>query len=132
MEVVKQYEEWLRNNKINFNVDKHESEDIYYTIFQGNLVCYIMLELINNKIEAHQGYIRKSEDEWNDIYTLEIYWNENELKDLIESTEQLLQKAKELNSAINKIRNKVEQIKEICEEIDMNYEEFIIINFDFE
>lgn len=131
MELIKEYEKYLRENKYNFEVDDYG--DIFYCIYQGSIACFVMLEISDDdEVVAAQYYIRLNKDSYCELYNLETDWDKYELKDIIEYTEQLLQKGKELNSAINKIRNRIEQIREIMEDNDLVFEEFITIHFDFD
>jgi len=131
MEIRKEYEKYLRENRYNFEVDDYGG-DMYYCIFQGNIFCFVALELIDEKVVTAQYYIRMTKDSYDDLYYLETEWDKYELKDIIEYTEQLIDRGKELNSAINKIRVKLEQIKEIMEQNDLEFEEFITLNFNFD
>jgi hypothetical protein len=46
--------------------------------------------------------------------------------------EQLIDATKKLNAVINKVRNKIEQIQEICDENELDINEFISLNYDFD
>jgi prefoldin subunit 5 len=44
----------------------------------------------------------------------------------------LVEHVKKLNQAIAKISTKINQIKDICEEYELDFEEFITLNYDFD
>ena len=128
-ETKKEVEKLLRDKKYNFQLF-HESDDsVNYLIYRGNLGCWIQLEGDEKECTDYQVYIRASEDSYDDLYQeLSSYTFQN----LSDSVEEMINYSVDMNRVLNSIENKIEQIKELAESINLDYEEFITVNFNFE
>jgi hypothetical protein len=128
-------ESYLKNNRLKYTIDNEDSKGLFYEIFVGSLECYLQIEYDlddDNDVYVVIQLFTKVDD-----YGMSLYhqdWdNKTDGADSLEGEiETLIQETKRLNGVINKIRNKIEQIKEICEENDMEFEEFITLNYDFD
>lgn len=54
----------------------------------------------------------------------------NNVEDIEENLYQIVEKSKEYNKYVSKIRKKLEQIEEICEEYDLDMSDFITSHLD--
>jgi hypothetical protein len=128
-------ESYLKNNRLKYTIDNEDSKGLFYEIFVGSLECYLQIEYDlddDNDVYVVIQLFTKVDDYGMSLYRQD--WdNKTDGADSLEGEiETLIQETKRLNGVINKIRNKIEQIKEICEENDMEFDEFITLNYDFD
>lgn len=128
-ETKKEVEKLLRDKKYNFQLFHEADNSINYLIYRGNLCCWIQLEGDEKECTDYQVYIRFSEDSYDDLYQ-EI--NSYTFQSLSDSVEEMINYSVDLNRVLNSIQNKIEQIKELADSINLDYEEFITVNFDFD
>jgi hypothetical protein len=82
---------------------------------------YIVLQLFD-KVDYNGNSVYHSD--WD---------NEDENADSVEGEiENLIEAVKRINQGVGKINAKIEQIKDICEEYNLEFEEFITLNYDFD
>jgi hypothetical protein len=126
-------EDYLKSEHIKYITEGENSKGLMYEIYVGSLECYLQVEynLDDNDNDIVVQLFTKVDSYGNSLYHVDwISWKE---EDSIENEiEALIQKTKKINSFVNKIRNKIEQIQEICEENEFDIEEFITINYDFD
>jgi hypothetical protein len=127
-------EDFLKSNHIKYSTDNEGSKGLIYEIYVGSLECYLQVEYDLEDKGNHYIVVQlftKVDDYGNSLYHSE--WENDNNGDSIEGEiETLIQETKKINSLVNKVRNKIEQIKEICEENEFNIEEFITVNYDFD
>jgi len=126
---------YLKENRIKYTTDHEDSMGMVYEIYVGSLECYLQLEYNmedeNDDVVFVQLFTKV--DDWGESLYHQTWESDSEDGDTIErEIEVLIQETKRLNSVVNKIRNKIEQIQEICDENELDIEEFITINYDFD
>ena len=131
--VQEQIESYLKSFKIRFNCTNQNNLGCLYEIFVSSLPCYIQVEydldaedddciIIQFFIELDGvGYSLHREDWDSTNHNASI---EEEIYELIEVN-------KKLNKALSKIDKHVDNIKEICKEYELDYEDFITIKYKF-
>lgn len=140
IEVTKQninekIENYLKEEKIRYNINFQDSIYCIYELFLGSESGYIQVEYdIDNDTDDYivaQLY-SGTYDKEQSIY--HYYWdNQSEDHGSIEiNIEALVEEVKKINKAIYKIKSKIEDIREICEEYELEFEEFIEIKYNFE
>jgi hypothetical protein len=124
----------LRTNKVNYTINDHSGEYFYMNLHVGSYECGIQVEfgegdnvlfnfhtkIDNNGLSLYQRIIEGYGEE---IITLDMV--EGELLTLVDE-------GKKYSRVISKIEAKIEQIKDLCTENDLNIDDFIRIEFDFE
>jgi len=129
-------ESYLKDNKIKYTTNYEDSKGLVYEIYVGSLECNIQVEYYLDNDEDNyivlQLFTQVGKYNGRSIYHQD--WdNENKSLDSMEDEiEQLIDATKKLNAVINKIRNKIEQIQEICDENELDINEFISLNYDFD
>jgi hypothetical protein len=129
-------ESYLKDNKIKYTTNYEDSKGLIYEIYVGSLECTIQVEYdLDNDEDNYivlQLFTQVGKYDGRSLYHQD--WdNENKFLDSIEDEiEQLIDATKKLNAVINKIRNKIEQIQEICDENELDINEFISLNYDFD
>jgi hypothetical protein len=127
-------EDYLKSEHIKYITEGENSKGLMYEIYVGSLECYLQVEYNldeDNDNDIVVQLFTKVDSYGDSLYHVDwISWKEEgSIEDEIEA---LIQKTKKINSFVNKIRNKIEQIQEICEENEFDIEEFITINYDFD
>jgi hypothetical protein len=142
-------ETFLKENHYRYSTDFEDSKGLLYQIYLGSLDCFIQVEYDLDKPEdnaVHIQFFTKADSSGNCLY--EQNWDnyeaqfvdgkfEMKFSDIPEESieghiETLIEETKKYNSVIGKISKKIDQIKEICEEHELDPEEFITVNFDFD
>jgi lysyl-tRNA synthetase class II len=127
-------EDYLKSERIKYTTEGENSKGLMYEIYVGSLECYLQVEYNlddDNDNDIVVQLFTKVDSYGDSLYHVDwLNWKEG---DSIETEiESLIQQTKKINSLVNKVRNKIEQIKEICEENELDIEEFITINYDFD
>lgn len=128
-------EDYLKSKKIRYSISDSDSKGLLYELYIASIECYIQVEYDLDKEDDE--YIVLQLFDKVDYYGNSIYhasWdNEDENADSIEGEiDNLLEAVKRINQGISKISAKLDQIKEICEEYNLEFEEFITLNYDFD
>lgn len=123
---------YLKQNRINYLISDESDKGVLYELLIGYRSAFIQIEYElsddnDDDIELHlfiDNY--NSNMYYSDISNEEInsYSLENEIEQLIDST-------KALNRAVAKISSKIEQIRDICDEYNLDIEMFITLNYNF-
>lgn len=132
MNAIDKIHELLIEKRIKYEVDT-SSEETYFKLLNSSLAGYIMVEgdECNDKEEYWLTfYIPKNDD--NHDNTLYEDSDELPLGEIENYLDGLLEEISKYNTVIRKVEKKIEDIKSICEEYDINHEMFITINFDFD
>jgi hypothetical protein len=131
--VYKSIEEYLKEQGIRYDITPDPSGN-FYELFLGSEPGFIQVEVDPNDPDEGDVFFQffsKVNDQGNSIY--HDQWDTfNKNFDLIGCIDELIAKIKALNKAITRIGYKIEDIKSICEENEMDFEEFILIVYDFE
>jgi hypothetical protein len=122
----------LRTNKINYTIEDSSNE--YFHLHVGSYDCGIQLEF-GEFGDVLFDFHTKINYDGNSLYESMIEGYEEEIITLDMVEEQLLilvEEAKKYSRVISKIEAKIEQIKDLCTDNDLNIDDFIRIEFDFE
>ena len=118
-EIIDKVLSHLKQNKIHY---KLEEQTIYLEI-SSSILSAIFVE-DETTVQFYAG-------EENDVYKYyqqHIFENVDEY--LIDEIDQLIDFVKQKSSIINKIKRKVDDIIQMCEEEEMDYENFITVNYE--
>ena len=129
--VIEVLEKYLKEQGIRFNVDgpSFDSNSYEYELLIGSTSAFIIVDFVDrndfvyfqfDSIDDRYSNYGDTEDEEYDSFNLE------------EEIDNLVTYVKDMNKITAKISSKIEAIKEICEENDLDYEDFISINYDFD
>jgi hypothetical protein len=125
-------ENYLKENKIRFEIVDSDSEICLYQLFVSSLIGGIQIEYSLDDPEDNyvvaQLYIVDNDD----LY--DGQWNNenNDSESLEDEIFGLLERVRELNKVISKVERKIEDIKEICKEVELDHEIFIRVQYDFD
>ena len=128
-------ENYLKEQKIRFEISDQDSESCLYKLFISSMSAYIQVEYHLDDETNNDVYMELfSEPDSSGASIYESNWNnENELNDSIEGEiDNLLESAKRINQGIAKIEAKINQIKDICQEYELEFCEFITLEYDFD
>jgi hypothetical protein len=129
-------ETYLKEQKLPFNVLHSNNTVVNYEIFSGSTECYIQVEYKLDDTTDNEVFLQlftKQNELAESHYHQEWMSWETEFQDSIESEiESLIEATKKLNKAFAKISAKLEQIKELCAENNLDFEELITVNFDMD
>jgi hypothetical protein len=130
-EVIDNY---LKDQKIRYEVTGQDSNGCVYELFISSTSGFIQVEydLDNeNDINTVLQLFTSVDDSGNSIYH-SIWDSTDESCDSVEGEiDNLIDSVKRINRAIAQIQSKIEQIKDICDEYELSFEEFITLNYDF-
>jgi hypothetical protein len=124
--------DYFKQNKIRFNIQYQDDDSINYEIFISYIKCYIQIEY--GEILYFQFYTEVNEFGESIFHnSFELYHNDSEQVEKLQSEiDSLIEETKKINSAISNINKKIEQIKDICEENQLDINQFITILYDFD
>lgn len=125
-------ENYLRENKIRFEIVDSDSEVCLFKLFVSTLIGGIQIEYSLDDPEDNlviaQLFIKDNYDLYDGQWS-----NENDDSESLEDEiVGLLEKVKELNRVVSKVERKIEDIKEICREAELDHEIFIRIQYNFD
>lgn len=130
-------EDWIKNNKFRYVILEQDAKGTLYEIHVGSIDGYAQLEYNlddeNDNDFAIQFYSRV--DDWGlSLYSSDIdnYHKTLTEDDIFDEMCALIENVKRINSAVSKIGKKIDQIREICEEYNLEFEEFIELRYDFD
>jgi hypothetical protein len=127
VELVDEIEKYLKENKFKYNTEIHEGAVHYIDVFVGSTT--LMIEFLGFGGDDVEHEIAFSSDLNELPITQEIY---TKLEDVISDFEDAVEVTKRTNKGLKLIHTKLEVIKEICDEYDLNFDEILTINYDFE
>jgi len=125
-------ENYLKENKIRFEIVDSDSEICSYQLFVSTLIGGIQIEYSLDDPEDNyvvaQLYIVDNDD----LYDGQWDNENNDSESLEDEIFGLLEKVRELNRVVSKVEKKIEDIKEICKEAELDHEVFIRIQYNFD
>jgi|688.fasta_scaffold904393_1 hypothetical protein len=128
-------EDCLKSKKIRFSISDSDSKGLVYELYISSIECYIQVEY-DLDVEDDDYIVLQLFDkvDYNGNSVYHSDWdNEDENADSVEGEiENLIEAVKRINQGVGKINAKIEQIKDICEEYNLEFEEFITLNYDFD
>lgn len=131
--VQEQIESCLKSSKIRFNLLDTDNIGCVYEVFVSSLPCYIQveydLETEEDDCVIIQFFAKVGDGE---IYLYDETWDStNNSTSIEEEIYELIEVNKKFNKALSKIDKHVDNIKEICKEYELDYEDFIGIKYKF-
>lgn len=130
-EVIDNY---LKDQKIRYEVTGQDSKGCLYELFISSTSGFIQVEYdLDNENDNNTvlQLFTSVDDSGYSIY-LSMWDSDDESCDSVEGEiDNLIDSVKRINRAIVKIQSKIEQIKDICDEYELSFEEFITLNYDF-
>lgn len=131
--VIQHIEEILKNLKIRFSIINRDSKgchiQLYISSIEGNIQVEYSLDDVNDNYFCIQFFTDIDSDGLSLYYS---HWD-NDSNDSIEGEiEELLNSIKRINQGISKIQTKINQIKDICEEYNLEFDNFIGLLYDFD
>jgi len=128
-------EDYLNSNKIRYDIHDSCSRGLTYTLHISSRGCYIQVEF--NLDDNNDNYVvlqlYDSVDDIGESIYHQTWDNYDEHVDSIDGEiENLIESVKRINKGIVKISAKINQIKDICEEYELTFEEFITLEYDFD
>jgi hypothetical protein len=123
---------YLKQNRINYLISDESDKGVLYELLIGYRSAFIQIEYElsddnDDDIELHL-FIDNEND---DMYYSDISNEEINSESLENEIEQLIDATKALNRAVAKISSKIEQIRDICDEYNLDIEMFITLNYNF-
>ncbi len=131
--VYKEIDSILNESNIRFNLRDKDARGGNYELFVGSMPCFIQIETSDETSDDETVSFQFYTDiDKQGIALYHTYPKSDDKNfDLEDEINSLIEKTKKLNTVISKIEKKIEQIKEICEEYQLEVENFIEITFDF-
>lgn len=118
-EIINKVIEHLKSNRIHYRLDN----DVIYLEISSLLLCGVFIE----DEETVQFYCGNEYDVYK-YYQSHIM--ENAKDNVIEGLENFISFVKEMSVTINKIKRKIDEIVDICDENNLEVEDFITVNLD--
>ena len=132
--VCETIEKFLKSLRIRFTTNSICPQGITYVLYIGSLRGHLQVEynLVDpNDDEVIVQLFTELDNNGNSLY--HYIWSIDDVDYSLETKiEELITEVKRINSVISKIRNRIKQIKDLCETNELDYENFISINYDFD
>lgn len=133
-DVCKHIESYLNNLKIRYEISGQDAKGCAYEIFVASTSGFIKIEYDlddnNNDEIVIELYTSLKFD--GDIAMYESFWDNDNTHDALESEiNHFVDSIKRIEEGIAIIKYRIEQIKNICDAMDIDYAEFITLNYNF-
>ncbi len=127
-------EDFLKSEKIRYSIDNENNFGLIYELYVGSLECFIQIEYDLQKEGDEYIVVQLFTDIDDNGFSLydQTWENDGNCGDIVGAIGELIDETKRINSIVNKIRKRIEQIEEICEEEGMDLNNFLTIKYDFE
>lgn len=125
-------ESYLKEQKIRYTIIEQDSLGCLYELHISSIEPLIQVEYNLLDDEESNDVVVQFFIDINDATFYQSGWdNLDEESDSIESElEALIDKGKRMSQGISKISTKIEQIEDICNEYQLNFEDFIEVLYD--
>ena len=129
--VYENIDNFLKKEKIRFTVQNYSSGD-FYELLLGSINGFIQVEISEEETDnsVYFQFFSNVNYDGNSLYNSNIS-AEDENFSLDGEIFELVNAVKKMNVVVAKIESKISQIKEICEDNEMDFENFIEIVYDF-
>lgn len=134
-DVCKHIESYLNNLKIRYEISGQDAKGCIYEIFVASTSGFIKIEydLDNNNNDEIVIELYTSLKFDGDIAMYESFWDNDNTHDALESEiNHFVDSIKRIEEGITIIKYRIEQIKNICDAMDIDYAEFITLNYNFD
>ena len=122
---------FLKEKKISFDVDRHSTTD-NFELYIGSDSGFIQVEYseLRNEASVCIQFYSKLDRQGNSLYNSSI--EISEIIDLHTEIEQLIYEVKENIRTVSKIKSLIDKIQEICDENNLEIDDFITVEYNFE
>lgn len=131
--ICQHIEDILKHMKIRYSILDPDSKGCTYELYVSSIESNIQVEynLDDDKNFFYLQFFTNVDSNGVSLYHSD--WdNESNGNSIEDEIEELLNAIKRINQGVSKIQTKIEQIKDICEEYNLDYENFIDVLYDFE
>ena len=132
--VCQHIEDILKSQKVRYSILEPDSKGCGYELYVSSIEANIQVEYNLDDDNDNNFYLQFFTNiDSNGLSLYHSYWDKKSNGDSIEGKiEELLNAIKRINQGVSKIQTKIEQIKDICEEYNLEFENFIDVLYDFE
>lgn len=136
-DICKYIESYLNNLKIRYEISGQDAKGCTYEIFVASTSGFIQIEYDLYDDNNDEIFIElKSKLKFNGYISMyESFWendnNYNSLDSLESEINHFVDSIKRIEEGIAIIKYRIEQIKNICDAMDIDYAEFITLNYNF-
>lgn len=120
----------LKENRIRYSMVNCGKEECLLEIYCGSIAGNILIEYAINDEDVIlvQFYF--------DTHYFSVFTSDRQTEDeahsaLIGEVDELVDKLKRYNTAISKIKSKLDEIEGICNEYELSFSDYISLNYDF-
>ena len=123
-------EKILKEYKVSWQIDISGEDNVLYELnISSNIDSFIQIELVDDVNISLYASSKNSKR----IFLYEEDFESNDVSiNLEDQIENLIENVKNINKVFSKIYKKIEDIKNICEENGLDYEDFIEVLVDIE
>ena len=132
-ELSEKISDFLKTKKLKFNLDNEADSVHEFVFYVGGSEAFIQVEYsdVEEYPEPEILFFSNQKSDGNSLYNSTITYSGDD-SEIEADLEQLIDFVKNFNQIVTKIENKITQINELCEELGLDPEEFISVNYDFD
>jgi hypothetical protein len=133
--ICQKIEDYLKEKKLNFNILHQNDQGLNYEIYLGSSEAHIQVEYDLTNDDDNSVYLQlytKLDEYGNSFY--HQYWksDDTDADSLEGEIDRLVESTISLTKAYSKIDSKLDQIRDICKEYNIDFDELITIHVDLE
>jgi len=128
-------EDFLKSKRIRYSISDEDSLGLTYELFIGYLECFLQVEYDLDAEYSDKNVVvqlfTNVDSNGNSLYS-ETWENDGNYGSIESEIETLIDETKRMNSVVNKISKKIEQIIELCEDNGLDSHNFLTVHYDFD
>jgi hypothetical protein len=133
--ICQKIEDYLKEKKLNFNIIDQNDRGLNYEIYLGSSEANIQVEYDLTNDDDNSVYLQlytKLDNYGNSFY--HQYWKSDDINaDSMEvEIDSLVESTISLTKVYSKINSKIDQIRDLCVEYNIDFDELITIHADLE